>query len=126
MELVSEAEIAAGASLFVIQDEGVLSVDLTVVDVTRLLKVDGYLTKNGLTTVSRRCHCTGLGHLLLICVTAGWEVGVIRRISGPIGQRLNHFLIVRVVDGWILRLQAASGRATNLVLNAIHPNWFAN
>ena len=64
--------------------------------------------------------------MLLICVTASWEVGVIRRIGGPIRQRFDHFLIVRVVDGWILRLEAASGRATNLVLNAIHSNWFAN
>ena len=126
MELVSEAKIAAGASLFMVEDEGVLSVDLTVMDVARFLKVDGYLAKNGLSTVGRRCHCAGLGHLLLISVTAGWEVGVIRCIGGPIRQRFDHFLIVRVVDGRILRLEAASGRATNLVLNAIHSNWFAN
>ena len=47
-------------------------------------------------------------------------------ISGPIGEWLDHFLIVGVVDGWVLRLQAASGRATNLVLDAIHSYWFAN
>ena len=54
------------------------------------------------------------------------EVGVIRRISGPIRQWLDHFLIVGVVDGRILRLQAARGRATDLVLDAIHSYWFAN
>ena len=126
MELVSEAEISASTSLFVIEDEGVLSIDLTVVDVARFLKVYRYLAKNSLSTVSCRCHCAGLWYLLLISVTAGWEVSVIRCIGSPIRQRFDHFLIVRVVDGRILCLEAASGRATNLVLNAIHPNWFAN
>ena len=125
MQLVSKAEIAAGTSLLVVEDERVLSIDLTVVDFTRLLKVQGHFAKNGLPTVSRRCHWAGLGHLLLISVATGCEVGVVGCVGGAIGEGFNHFLIVRVVDGWILRLEAAGGRAaTNLVLNAIHPNWF--
>ena len=52
MELVSEAETAAGALAVAVQYERVLSIHFTV-NVTRLLKVvNGQVTKNGLAAVS--------------------------------------------------------------------------
>ena len=128
VKLVSEAETAAGALAVAVKYERVLSIHFTV-DVARLLKVvNGQVTKNGLATVSRtRWHRARLRHLLLLaCVRTGREVGMIGRIGCPIRERLYHFLIVGVVDGRILRLQAARGRATDLVLDAIHSYWFAN
>ena len=52
VELVSEAETAAGALAVAVQYERVLSIHFTV-NVTRLLKVvNGQVTKNGLAAVS--------------------------------------------------------------------------
>ena len=129
VELVSKAGQATWALTITIKYERVLSIDFAV-NLTWLLKVVyGQVTKNSLAAVSyTRCYSALLGHLLLVCVRISRKIGMIWSISGPIGEWLDHFLIVGVVDGWIMRLQATSGwaTATNLVLDTIHSYRFTN
>lgn len=101
--------------------ERVLPVDLAVQLTARFLEVIGYghLAKNGRLPVGRLL-------VLHLLVRARREVGVVGSVCCPIGERLDHFLIVRVVDGWIgrgLRLQVACRQF--VMLDAIHSNGLA-
>ena len=61
-------------------------------------------------------------------VRAGREIGVVGSIGSAIRQWFHHLLIVRVVDGGVVlgTQTTACVRSAYLVLDAIHPNWFAN
>ena len=86
----------------------------------RFLEVIGYghLAKNSSLPVG--------GLLVLhLLVRACREVSVIGGVGRPVGQWLDHFLIVRVVDGWVGgRLLQVSCRQF-VVLDAIHSNGLA-
>ena len=102
--------------------ERVLPVDLAVQLTARFLEVIGYrhLAKNRRLPVGRLL-------VLHLLVRTRREVGVVRGVGCPVGERLDHFLIVRVVDGWVGRgltpLQVA--RRQFVVLDAIHSNGLA-
>ena len=99
-------------------NEGVLTVYFAVDFTTWFLEVIGYghLSKN------RRLSTICLLHLL---VWACGKVGVIGSVCCSIWEWLDHFLIVWIIDGRILSLQAACRCRTKLMmLDAIHSNWF--
>ena len=101
-------------------DEGVLPIDLTVKLTARFLEVIGYghLAKNGSLPVG--------GLLVLhLLVRARREVGVVGSVGRPVGEWLDHFLIVRVVDGWVGGGLLQVSCRQFVVLDAIHSNGLA-
>ena len=92
---VAKVRQAAAHDTFAIPlpDERVLTVDLAVHFTTRFLEVItyGHLTKNGslTSTVVRLLHL-----LLLLLVRTRRKVGMVGSVCCPVGERLDHFLIV--------------------------------